>query len=727
MRSAEVSTAASVEEERLQLALDAGQMGTWSYHLASGKQVWDHRQLAIFGLPPNTQPTRELFLSMVLPQDRDRVALGPHDLNPGIRHTSQFRIQRLDGEIRWLSAHSLTRAAPNGDPIEVVGVNWDCTEQKQAEVLAQRNAAQLKLALHAGRMGTWHFDLTSGKQEWDENQYMLFGVDPSIEPTRQVFLALVHPEDIERVGFTDHDLRPGHFHDTHFRIIRPIDGKIRWITARSFARHDTQGKAIERIGVNWDVTEQKLTELDHIQTERRLALATEAADIGVWDWDIGTGAFYYSSRAREIYGFTPDETITYERLRKRTEPEDYRKIEPILGRALDPLVRGREPYRYRIARADTGEQRWLLAHGGAAFSSDGPDAKPLSFTGTLQDITDEIRTQQELKDQQTRLELAISAGDLAVWELNLKTNSIVTSPELNQLYGFSKNATPSLEDFLAVYAPGESDRVQAESAKIVADGGTAIRFEAKHIWADGTVKWISVRAQLLSDNSGAPDRVIGVAMDVTERRLNEERLAVTARELQHRVKNNLAIVQSISVQSFRSARTTEAGLSAFNERLRALGAATDLLTSSNWQHVSVADVVEATLRPYRDDAVDRFAIGGDAMHIPSKDAVSLGMALHELCTNAIKYGALSVETGKVSIQWRRNSQQSVLEWRELGGPRVTPPEGNNGFGMKLLRSQLFDGVPQSVEVAFLSEGLFCRMVLPSGGYDSGSDEPDAPL
>jgi len=577
--------------------------------------------------------------------------------------------------------------------------------------LARRRGAQLQLALNAGRMGTWRYDLVTGKQEWDDAQYALFGLDHSVAPTREAFMALVHPDDIGRVGFSDDDLRPGHFHDTEFRIVRPSDGTIRWVTARSFALHDASGKPIERIGVNWDITAQKFGETDRAEAERRLELATAAAEIGIWDWDVTTGEFYYSPRARAIYGFTPDETITFERLQQRTLPEDYRKIEPILNRALDPVARGHERYRYRITRADTGEERWLLAHGNAVFSSPGADARALSFTGTLQDITDEVRIQQDLRDQQTRLELAIGAGELAVWELNLKTNAITTSPELNRLYRFEPDAKPGLEAFTALYASGERERVEAESALAIASGGTAIRFEAKHLWPDGTIKWIGVRAQLISDDAGAPARIIGVAMDVTERRLNEERLRVTAQELQHRVKNNLAIVQSIAAQTFRAAPTKAEGVAAFSGRLRALGAATDLLTRGNLQRVSVGDLVDEAVRPYRDESVDRFAIGGETLLISSKDAVNLGMALHELCTNAVKYGALSADGGRVLIHWTRQQDEARLEWHELGGPPVKVPE-QVGFGSKLLRSELFDGASSGVDLEFLPQGVVCRIVFP---------------
>jgi PAS domain S-box-containing protein len=700
-----------LEAERLQLALDAGQMGTWSFDLRTGEQTWDHRQFALFGLGPETRPSRDLFLSMVLLEDRPRVELGPDSLRPGARHTSEFRIRRPDGSVCWLTAHSVTRADAAGVPIELVGVNWDVTERRLAETAARQTAEHLQLALAAGRMGTWRYDLRTGRQVWDARQYELLGLDPSREPTRDAFLSVVRPDDLAKVAFSEKDLKPGRFHDTEFRV-QLADGTIRWLAARSFASHDADGKAIERIGVNWDITAQKQAELEREQAERRLELAVEAAQLGIWDWNVATGAFFYSARARELYGFSPDSEITYDVLKARTHPDDYPQIEPVVARALDPATGRQESYRYRITRADTGEERWLLAHGRAVFTDVAGQLRAANYTGTLQDITADVQIEQVLQDESARLQLALSAGELAVWELNLKTNEIVTSPALNRLYRLPEDSHPSIEEFQRLYAPGERERVEAEVTAALAAGETFVRFEAKHLWPDGMTKWIGVRAQFTMDETGAPKRVIGVAMDVTERRLAQERLEVTARELQHRVKNSLAVVQSIASQSFRSAPTKEAGLEAFSGRLRALAAATELLTRGDWQTVAIREIVSEIVRPYADEHDGRIQLEGPETYISSKHAVSLSMALHELSTNAVKYGALSTGGGQVDITWAKSGPGLTLIWTERGGPPVSA-RGPSGFGTRLLRSGLFNEPEGSVELAFEGAGVVCRIVIRS--------------
>jgi PAS domain S-box-containing protein len=519
---------------------------------------------------------------------------------------------------------------------------------------------------------------------------------------------MVVPEDRAGVGIAPGNLEVGRHYESVFRIMR-ADGEVRWLTSRSVIRANAVGQPVELVGVSWDITDQKVAQQQLAEAEHRLALATTAAGIGVWDWDVPSGTFFYSPQARLIYGFPSDEMITFDNLRAKTHPEDYEQVASSLQRALDPATRARETYRYRISRADNGEQRWVLAHGGAVFSGPGPDATAVRYTGTIQDVTEEANLKSRLEDEQARLRLALAAGELAVWELWVETNRIVVSRELNRLYRFPDDAHPTIGDFRALYAAGERERVEAESAASFAAGDSTIRYEAKHLWPDGVVKWIAVRAQVISNSAGQPVRVLGVAMDVTQDRTYSEHLLVTARELQHRVKNSLAVVQSIASHTFKSAASKEDGVRVFTGRLRALGVATDLLTRGNWSDVTVRDLVEEIVRPYRDEHFDQFSLQGSALSVDGKNAVNLGMALHELSTNAIKYGALSTPSGHVSVTWHEQDGAVILVWQEAGGPEVLAPS-STGFGTKLLRA-LFSGAGM-VDLEYRASGVRCRLAIP---------------
>jgi len=195
-------------------------------------------------------------------------------------------------------------------------------------------------------------------------------------------------------------------------------------------------------------------------------------------------------------------------------------------------------------------------------------------------------------------------------------------------------------------------------------------------------------------------------MDVTERRRWEETLLATAGELQHRVKNTLAVVQSLARQSFGSPSRDERTRDFF-DRLRSLGAATDLVTRNNWISVPLSELVVEAIAPFNDN---RFVIGGEAAAIASRDVTNLSMCLHELCTNAVKYGALSNDSGRVLIRWGLEGDLVALQWREEGGPRVKPPT-RQGFGGKLLQSGIFEEGGGAVELTFLAEGVSATIRL----------------
>jgi PAS domain S-box-containing protein len=445
------------------------------------------------------------------------------------------------------------------------------------------------------------------------------------------------------------------------------------------------------------------------ESERRLAIATHAAAIGIWDWNLGDNSFVYSALAKQIFGLPIDEPVTYELIRSVTHPDDLPWTSALARQATDPAIRATEPYRYRIRRADTGEVRWILAHGEATFGEVGGAAKALRYIGTMQDITEQKRAEDALIDSEARLRLAVEASQMAVWELDLVAGTIAHSPQLNILCGFPPDAQPTLDDFRSRYAPGERERIEREGQAVQARGETQIQTEFRQVWPDGTERWMLLRAAVAPGSAGYGERVIGVLMDVTEHKLAEERTALVARELQHRFKNTLSIVQTIAMQTFRNKGNAGDAVESFFGRLRALAMATDIITLNDWSNASLSEVIDQITRPFRDPGRESFILTGDDIQLPSKVAVSLGMALHELCTNAAKYGALSTPSGRVLLDWQRAADNRLLiEWREQDGPPVSAPK-RSGFGTKLLERSLFVEPVGKVDLRFDPLGVIVRI------------------
>lgn len=460
--------------------------------------------------------------------------------------------------------------------------------------------------------------------------------------------------------------------------------------------------------------------------KQRLAKAISAAVPAVWDWDLAAAGFLATNRLYDIHGFPHDRDLSFADLRAATFGPDQSVFDDLAeGRASLPNA---GQLRYRIRRADTGELRWIRSLVSAHPHAADPK-RASSYTGIIEDITEETRANFALMESEERFRLAIEAGKMAVWEVDLETGTVTNSPALNLLFGFPKDATPSFDELRSRYAPGEVDRLAREGATLEevrqryakgelrprheerssgADDRTQVQAELSIIVPSGERKNLLYRAQYAYSLEGRP-RITGLLVDITDRKIAEERLAVVARELQHRVKNSLAVVNTIASQSFRDTVDARSAVKSFQERLQALARATDIILGSTAQDADVAEIVHTITKPYRIVELDSFDIEGASVRVPGKVATAISMALHELCTNAVKYGALSVPDGRVSLSWSLAPDgRLTLRWIESGGPRVLPSP-SRGFGTQLLDILVATDLAGSLDLRFEPEGLVCRI------------------
>lgn len=437
----------------------------------------------------------------------------------------------------------------------------------------------------------------------------------------------------------------------------------------------------------------------------KLRIATQAARIGVWEWDTTTDSMDYSPIARDIYGLPSEGPITFDQVRDVTHPEDLPRTMSMAERALDPSLKEKEPYRYRIYRANDGALRWILAYGEAQFATQ--NAKATRYLGTVQDITDQTTAEQALIESEARLRLAIGAADMAVWEVNLDTFEVAGSPQLNVLCGFPEDSHPSFADFQSRYAPGEFERVQQLGAEAPTRGDAHLQTVIHQLWPDGTEKWLLMRAQVAPQTGGAGQRVIGVLIDVTEQQRIQKRLELVAREMGHRVKNVLSVANVIARRTFGS--SDRSLLSNFSERLAALSVATDLLSGGDADRAELRALIETVLAPRTPNNRGSFSLTGPDVLVGPKTASSVAMAVHELSTNAAKYGALSTDFGSVSITWSYEASELHLLWQETGGPPVSPPS-QSGFGTLLIGKALFHP-PNRSQLTFETQGVRCELML----------------
>ncbi|MBW4022621.1 MAG: PAS domain-containing protein [Proteobacteria bacterium] len=228
--------------------------------------------------------------------------------------------------------------------------------------------------------------------------------------------------------------------------------------------------------------------------------------------------------------------------------------------------------------------------------------------------------------------------------------------------------------------------------------------------ADGTIGWVSSRAVPVTDENGVLVEWFGAASDVTERVRTTEHLRLVVNELNHRVKNTLAMVQAIAMRTFRDTASPGLAQEEFASRLVALAQANDLLTGERWAGASLFSTIEQAVRPHQHGA-GRLSIRGDDLRISPKTALALAMAMHELATNALKHGAWSNDLGAVAIEWSTDQGLLHIEWRECGGPAVTPP-ARRGFGSRLIETGLASEFGGRVALQFDPGGVRCLIDAP---------------
>jgi PAS domain S-box-containing protein len=230
-------------------------------------------------------------------------------------------------------------------------------------------------------------------------------------------------------------------------------------------------------------------------------------------------------------------------------------------------------------------------------------------------------------------------------------------------------------------------------------------------------RWFDLHIEPLRNPAGAIVGIACAAVDISKRKEDEAHLRLLLRELTHRSKNLLAVIQGIARQTARHAGSRDEFLNQFSGRLQSLAAAHDLLVRESWHGASMRELIRAQLAAYVDEEGQRVAVSGPALGLKPEAAQSLGLALHELAANATRFGALSTDAGRVLIGWERSQtprgEVLFVDWREEGGPPVKG-RGKRGFGTAVIERNLALTLNADVSLDFDPEGVHCRIVIPAG-------------
>jgi len=428
----------------------------------------------------------------------------------------------------------------------------------------------------------------------------------------------------------------------------------------------------------------------------------------------------YNRHAVALWGQTPEPGQTLEQLRESARIFELDGT-PIARSMVAEVLASGTPVRdvERIIERADGTRLILSINVDPLRNAQGD---LVGAVNCFLDITERKRMDAALEstrlhalEQEQRLAATYEHAAIGISEIAPDGHFLRVNEAICAITGYSREELLSARLFRYTH-PDDVDPDREGFRKQVAGALDFYSIEKRFIRKDGRVIWLSVRSSPVRDADHKLLYLVRVVQDITERKASEQRQKLLMDELNHRVKNTLATVQSLASQTARAARTPAAFRERFEGRLIALSKAHDQLTDHHWESADLRELLSGNLAPYAGVGSERVILRGEDIVLRPRAVLTLAMAVHELTTNAAKYGALSIPGGRIEIHWqpvRGDNGHSMLriEWIEQGGPPVTPPD-QRGFGSRLIEGSIAAELGGKVHLAFAPQGLRCEIVIP---------------
>lgn len=531
---------------------------------------------------------------------------------------------------------------------------------------------------------------------------------------------LVHPDDRARAGARwRRALDTGELFEIEYRL-RAQDGNYRWFIGRALPILDKAGRVERWFGTCTDMHDKKLAERALVTAQGQLEARVQEleslydnAPLGLAVIDRGLRLLRLNATLAAMIGGPLEEQAG--RTIADLTGDCFPALEPVLTRVLaGETVRNLELDFPRPG--GEGERLVLRLH----FYPVRHEAEQVAAIGAIcEDVTAPRQAEVALEAEKDRLERLMISAPNVIYITDLQRHrNVFINPQIFDALGYSQGELQgrSLEALNDLVHPEDHPALEelTQATRRSADGEVReAEYRIRH--ADGRYRWFLLReTPFQRDAEGAIVQVLGTALDITARRQADDHQQMLIRELHHRVKNILATVQAIASATGRSAKTFAEFRDDFSNRLVSLGRTHSLLTNEAWAGADLRDIFTNELQPYLGEGSERVTIEGPNVTIPRDMAVSVGMAIHELTTNAVKYGALSVPDGRVAVTIETDGAavepRLTVIWTERGGPEVKVPD-RRGFGSLLLNRLLSSQLGGEVAIDYQPEGVVAHLRL----------------
>ena len=641
--------------------------------------------------------------------------------NAGTIATTEMRKVRRDGSTMWV--RKVARAVQGFGGQALIVVCEDITERKKAELALAEREAQLALAGKAARVGSFVVDYATLLIQASPGFAALHGLaEEAQELTCEEWQAHLHPDDLARFEAQRSRVFAERRRELNmeYRIVG-ADGEARWIESRGLVSYDGGGRPGRLVGVHIDITERKQAEERLQESERKVRELLGALPAAIYVTDAVGHIIYCNQSAVDLWGTEP--------VLGKDKWSDLVKFYHADG---SPMVLEDCPTEVALkhGRIARGQEAIVERRGGTRIPVI-PYPTPLrDESGTIVgvvnmtvDISERRKVELALAERNIQLSLAGKAVLVGSYSYDTNTEMMQISEGYVAIHGFPEGTTEiARSECLAGVHPDDIGRAeQARSEAFRACRGE-YSVEYRIVRPDNEMRWVETRCFISYGSEGRPQRVVGVSIDITERKRVEEQQGKLVAELDHRVKNVLATVQAIAAQTLQASSTMEHFVAALDGRIRSMGLTHELLSHRRWRGIPLAELVGRELAPYATGSNTEFS--GPEVMLSAEAGQAMATVLHELVTNAAKHGALSASTGRVSIDWRlplngSASGRLALSWRETGGPLVVSPS-KSGYGMDVVRSVIPYELGGTVDHVLAPEGARCRMEIPLAHLRAGS-------